>query len=334
MSRHPESAGGRPDAAELKQELLGRLGLRADASEKDVEATHNGLVEFLELAPHEVRTWAADRTADVDEAFALLSGPEQDLVPAASVAVMAQDSLDGTPPTLSPSPAISSGFNTSAAPPAAPAKTWATTALASAKPQKKKLLGAGVAVLVVAVVVGVFFMGKSSDVPGITGTPTAASTTAPSNGPTAVPVDPAKVTALMTKIAANPKDRASLQALGDIYFAANDYKNAIVWEQKVVAVDPKNQVGLLSLGAAQFNLGNSAEAKKEWLIAAGLYPKVAEVHYDLGFLYMSATPPDTANMNAEWKKVVDIDPNSNLAKTVATHMASATPTASASPSAK
>jgi len=42
-------------------------------------------------------------------------------------------------------------------------------------------------------------------------------------------------------------------------------------------------VALLALGAAQFNLGNSAEAKKQWLLAEGLYPEVAQVHYDLGF---------------------------------------------------
>ena len=85
------------------------------------------------------------------------------------------------------------------------------------------------------------------------------------------------------EISANPKDTASLQSLGDIYFAALEYKNASFWEQKVLGIDSTNQVALLALGAAQFNLGNSAEAKKQWLLAEGLYPEVAEVHYDLGF---------------------------------------------------
>src|SRR5665811_709446 len=138
------------------------------------------------------------------------------------------------------------------------------------------------------------------------------------------------------KITANPKDVASLQGIGDLYFGATDYKNASLWEQKILAVDPKNQVALLALGAAQFNLGDAVEAKKQWLIAAELYPKNAEVHYDLGFLYFSQTPPDKANMTAEWKQVVAIDPNSALAKTVANHLASATsaPTASATPNTK
>jgi tetratricopeptide (TPR) repeat protein len=311
MSRQPVSVDGRPDAAELRNELLGRLGLRANASDAEVETAHNGLVEFLELAPHEVKSWATARTTDVDEAFALLSGPEQDLVLAVPMASMAQDAPVKT-------------TDAAAAPPAAPG---VFAALAANKPQRNKIIGAIGAVLAVAIVFLVFQMGKSSDVPGISGKPTGQETTAAASG--ATPVDQAKLGALMQKITANPKDTASLQSIGDLYFAATDYKNASVFEQKVLAVDPKSQVALLALGAAQFNLGNAVEAKKQWLIAAALYPKNAEVHYDLGFLYFSQTPPDTANMTAEWKKVVAIDPNSQLAKTVATHLKSSTPTPSA-----
>ena len=74
MSGHQVSEGDRADADQFRQELLGHLGLRADADRADVEAAHNVLVEFLELAPHKVNSWAAARTADMDEAFALLSG--------------------------------------------------------------------------------------------------------------------------------------------------------------------------------------------------------------------------------------------------------------------
>jgi tetratricopeptide (TPR) repeat protein len=312
--------GGRADAAEFRQELLGRLGLRADAGDQDVESAHNGLVEFLELAPNEVKSWAAAQTADVDEAFALLSGPEQDLVAPAAVAAMAQVGLDKTPPA--PAPAAPAAPSTPAAP-------SALSSLAANKPLQKKLVWVLAPLLVLGVVLGVYFNGKSADVPGISGKPTGQATAAAT-------VDKAKVAALMTKISANPKDLVSLQALGDLYFGVKDYTTALSWEQKVLAVDPKNQGALLAAGAAQFNLGNTVEAKKQWLVAAGLYPKNAEVHYDLGFLYMSQTPPDSANMQAEWKQVVAIDPNSDLAKTVATHLKSSTanPTASATPSAK
>jgi len=309
MSPQPVSVKGRADAAELRNELLGRLGLRDTASDADVETAHSGLVEFLELAPHEVKTWAAARTTDVDEAFALLTGPEADLVPAVLTTPMA-----AAAPVKTPAPSAY----------AAPA---AVSAVASRKPGRTQLIGAAVLLLIAGVIFAVYYMGKS-DVPGIDGKPTGQETTAPAAGG-ATPVDQAKLGALMQKISANPKDIPSLQSIGDLYFGAKDYKNATLWEQKILAVDPKNQVALLALGAAQFNQGNSVEAKKQWLIAAGLYPKNAEVHYDLGFLYMSQTPPDSVNMKLEWAQVVAIDPNSDLAKTVATHIKAptATPTA-------
>jgi len=303
MSLDAVSAKGPAGSPEHRKELLGRLGVRADASDQDIEAAHNALVEFLELAPPEAKSWAATRTAEVDEAFALLSGPNRaETAPAG--AAMIQDKPDRTLRTSVP-------------------------AAAAVNPRRLQLVWAIVPLLVVAVVVGVYFMGKGSDVPGVTGTPTGTATTAAASGPAVVPVDKAKVAALMTKITANPKDTVSLLAMGDIYFGAADYKNAAAWEQKVVDADPKNEKGLLALGAAQFNLGNTAVAKKHWLVAAKLYPNSAEVHYDLGFLYMSQTPPDTAKMRAEWKKVVDIDPTSDLAKTVATHINAPTATPSA-----
>jgi tetratricopeptide (TPR) repeat protein len=316
MSRHPVSVGDRADAAEFKHELLSRLGLPADASDRDIEAAHNVLAEFLELAPRKVNLWAAAQTADVDEAFALLSGPEQLLISASQRALRVQRRLDETPERHT----------------AAPTSLTAPTAPATRKPRWKQIVWAIAPLLLIAVVLGVYYMGKASEVPGISGTPTGQETTTAAGA--ATPVDQAKLAALMQKISANPKDVASLQAIGNLYFAATDFKNAIVWEQKILGVDPNNQVALLALGAGQFNVGNAVEAKKQWLIASRLYPNVAEVHYDLGFLYFSKTPPDTANMTAEWKKVVAIDPNSALAKTVASHLKTSAPTASATPSAK
>ncbi|MEP7192074.1 MAG: hypothetical protein ABI903_04340 [Actinomycetota bacterium] len=312
MSRHPVSVEDRADTAELKQELLRRFGLPADASDRDIEAAHNVLVEFLELAPHKVNSWAAAQSADMDEAFALLSAPEQLLTSAGQRALRLQPRLDETP----------EGHGT------APVTAVASAATAPRKPRRAQMMWAIAPPLIIAGVFLVFQMGNSSTAPDASGTPTAQQTTAPSGAPSTVPVDKTKVAALRKKIAASPKDTASLLALGDIYFAAADYKNASLWEQKALDVDPKNQVALLSIGAAQFNLGNTVEAKKHWLTAVALDPKSAKGHYDLGFLYLSQTPPDTVNMTAEWNKVVAIDPSSELARSVATHLKSTpTPTA-------
>src|ERR1019366_4163281 len=172
MSGHPVSAGGRTDAADYKLELLGRLGLGTAASEQDVEAAHDGLVEFLELAPHDMKSWAAAQTGNVDEAFARLSGPEQDLVRPTAVAEMAQDALRETRQTPAAAPAKKR-------PPAAPATPTTTSALAARQPRRNQLIGGALAVALVAVVLGVYYAGRGSSVPGISGTPTTSATTAP-----------------------------------------------------------------------------------------------------------------------------------------------------------
>jgi len=340
MSRHPVSVGGRADTAEYRHELLGRLGLRADASDQDVESAHNGLIEFLELAPHEVKSWAETQVADVDEAFALLSGPEKDLVPPTALATRALDGAAEASPAVSTAapggPAVPAQLAAPATPvPPARASSWLPAALAGNKPLRKKIAGAAVAVIVVGIGFAVYF-NNGSDVPGISGTPTGQQTQA-SGGSTAAPLDQAKVAALMKKISANPKDTVSLLALGDAYFASADYKNASLWEQKVLDLDPKNQNALLSLGAAYYNQGDMAKAEKPWLVAAGLYPKLATVHNNLGFLYMSKTPAENAKAIVEFNKVLAIDPKSADAQTVLTHLKSLqnpAPTATAAPSAK
>ena len=311
MSDHSVSVGDRADAAEFKLELLRRLGLPAGASDRDIEAARNVLAEFLELAPHKVRLWTAAQSAEVDEAFALLSDPEQLLISTSQRGSGVQRRLDEAPGR-----------------PATPLAPVAATA-ATRQSRRTHRIWAVAPVLVIAVVFLVFQMGNGSTAPDSSGTPSAQQTSAPSGAPSVVPVDSTKVAALMKKVSANPKDTASILALGDIYFAAADYKNASIWEQKALDVDPKNQAALLAIGAAQFNVGNTAEAKKAWLVAAGLYPKNAEVHYDLGFLYLSQTPPDKANMTAEWNKVIAIDPTSDLAKSVASHLNASTPTPTA-----
>ena len=340
MSRQPVSVGGRQDTAEFKQDLLGRLGLQADASDQEVEAAHNGLVEFLELAPHEVKSWATAQTAEVDEAFALLSGPERDLV---TPAAMAANPPAETPaaPAATPVSAPAVAPATTAPAPTAPATTAPTTRpaprglglLAGNKPLQKKIGMAAAIVLIAAIGFGVYYSGKSS-VSGISGTPTGQQSAA-SGGSTAAPLDTVKVAALMKKVSANPKDAASLLGLGDTYFAASDYKNAALWEQKVLDLEPKNQNALLSLGAAFYNQGDMKSAEKPWLVAARLYPKLATVHNNLGFLYMSQEPPNNAKAIVEFNKVLEIDPKSADAQTVLTHLKSlqgAAPTAT--PSAK
>ena len=167
---------------------------------------------------------------------------------------------------------------------------------------------------IVGVVYGVYQMGQPA-VPGMNGS--AAPETSASAG-----VDPEQVAALMQRISADPSDGASYQELADLYFGANDYANAITFEQKVVELDPTDVTAHIALGAAYFNSGDRAGAEKEWRAALALDAENVEAHYDLGYLYLSAETPDMAKVKAEWEKVIELAPGSDVAENVKTHLAS------------
>ncbi len=137
------------------------------------------------------------------------------------------------------------------------------------------------------------------------------------------PGDQARVARLMKKLDANPKDSASLVALGDIFFKAGDYKNAGSWMEQAVKRQPGSVKARLALGAAKFNLGDVPAARGEWERVVSLDSENVEAYYDLGFLYLSKQPPNMAKAKQMWRKVVELaPPESSVAKTVTTHLKS------------
>lgn len=111
-----------------------------------------------------------------------------------------------------------------------------------------------------------------------------------------------------------------MRDLSNLYMHAADYANAATWQPKVLEVDPKDTDAMLALGASQFNSGDLAGAEKQWRAALAIDPKKAEAHYDLGFLYLSRNPPQMEAAKAEWAKVNELAPGSDLAKTAQAHL--------------
>jgi cytochrome c-type biogenesis protein CcmH/NrfG len=134
------------------------------------------------------------------------------------------------------------------------------------------------------------------------------------------PGDEVRVAQLRKKLETHPRDAATLIQLGNVFFEAGDYGHAGSWMKRAVAVDPGNVSARLALGASEFNLGDAADARRDWLRVIAADPKNVEAYYDLGFLYVSQEPPDMAGARKMWGKVVELAPNSSVAKTVATHL--------------
>ena len=179
-----------------------------------------------------------------------------------------------------------------------------------------------------------------NNLPG--GTPAASQVAQASSGAPAV--DEAKVADLMSAYQADPTDQETLLALADEFYAGGLYDQAATWLDKLLAISPEHIQGLLARGAVYFNLNDIANAEAAWNKVATLEPDNVEVHYDLGFLYLNQAVPDWAGVQAEWTKVIELDPSSSLAQTVRSHLdslaassmlpaASGAPGASAAPSA-
>ena len=283
--REATTTGTTSDPVVTRVGLLARFGLDAAADDSVVETTYDRIGDFLDQAPSEIRGWADRRQQEADRIFSLLTGPESQLVPAARTAA---------PATVAPAPAPTGGST------------------------NKVLLGIIAVLATVGVVFGVYWMGRPT-VPDVTSAASASSAASPSAAPT---LDQAQLTALTAKVAANPKDIASLQKITDLFFAANDWTGAKAAAQKVLDVDPTNEQGLISLGAASYNGGDNASAEKAWKAGIKAHPKNAEMHYDLGFLYMTTGRND--EMKTEWAKVVALDPTSELAKTVQSQVGAVT----------
>lgn len=332
------SAPTRTDAAvgatvdpsnQLERELLARLGLSPDANSLDIQNAHDDLTAFLESAPRDLGHWARRQIDIADEAFALLSDPTTS--PAGGSTRQSRNPGALPPNTLladMDEPAVVSARRTGHLPVADIDRLPVPAPTRRVGPVGRALV-AGLAIVAFATVGYAVYASGAPVVPGVTGTP------APeASGQTQV--DTARVADLMAKIKADPKDVASLQALGDLYFGIADYAAAADWETKVLALDPTNVMAMLGLGAAEFNLGNAVDAEKQWRTVLATDPRNIEAHYDLGFMYFSQDPPDVGQTTVEWNAVIEIAPDSDIAKTVSTHLktletwaASASPAGSA-----
>ena len=110
---------------------------------------------------------------------------------------------------------------------------------------------------------------------------------------------------------------------------ADLYQDAITWLQQILDTDPDNLDALLAIGSAEYQSSQYDAAEKHWRRVTELDSSVAEPWYNLGFLYMAKTPPETGRATECWNKVLEIAPDSDLAAGVRTHLnrISSSPTA-------
>jgi len=309
------------------------LGIGEDAGQDEIEARYQTLSEYLASAsiPASLREWAQKQAKLVDEAYAVLSDPDQRA--AARGARSAPAKPQPAPADIEPAAAAAApggGQRPREAAPEAAGPGPEASLFARLVPslQLRSLAIGGIGGLIVLAVVLI----ARSGLPGGGGDGSGGTPTADASG--FIPLDTARVAELMKAAQADPTNAETLFELGESFFQAGEWQSTIDWFTKLIAVDPTNVHALTDIGTSQYNLGSAEDAKATWLKAIKIAPDDPQIHYNLGFLYLNSEPQDLEAAKTEWGLVLKLAPGSDLAQTVQVHMdglAAATATPGATP---
>lgn len=175
---------------------------------------------------------------------------------------------------------------------------------AAAGPSTQTLLVLGVALLVVVVVV--MLTGGSG-----LGQPAAGGATAT---PAVASLDTARVNTLQAAAQANPKDLASRIELGNLYYDAGRYSDAIVWYTQALLLDPSNTNVGTDLATSYYYSGDATRAIAEGNKVLAIDPNKVQTRLNMGIWLISLNPPNTAEALKHWQIVVNLYPGTDVAK--------------------
>lgn len=182
----------------------------------------------------------------------------------------------------------------------------------NALPQRALFFGAGLAF---GVFVG-WLLAQSSEVPAIPAraarapTPAPPPASAPPPAPEAPrPVDEARLEELLAAVEGDPEDPAARAAVGDLYFASREYRDAAYWYRQARNLDPADLDIRASLGFALLARGEVAGAIAEYEAVLAEDPGHPDSLLALGRLRLYVEQ-DIAGGIALWERYLETAPDS------------------------
>jgi Tfp pilus assembly protein PilF len=137
----------------------------------------------------------------------------------------------------------------------------------------------------------------------------AASGQTAAQGTQAVPLDPDRVRALEAVAEQNPKDAQPRVQLGNMFFDAEQYPQAISWYEQAMAIDSKDANISTDLGVAYYYTNQPDKAITQFNHSLSLDPRHTKTLLNMGIV-RAFGKQDLAGASEAWQKVVAIAPNS------------------------
>jgi tetratricopeptide (TPR) repeat protein len=123
------------------------------------------------------------------------------------------------------------------------------------------------------------------------------------------PLDEARVQSLMTVIKNDPQNAGAAVQLGNAYFDAERYPDAIKWYQESLRIDPSNPDASTDLGVSLYYTGQTDRALQQFEQSLKLNPKHTKTLLNQGIV-LAFGKQDLAGAQAAWKQVVELAPGS------------------------
>jgi cytochrome c-type biogenesis protein CcmH/NrfG len=131
----------------------------------------------------------------------------------------------------------------------------------------------------------------------------------PPASPQPVPVDPERVKALESVAAQNVKDAQPRVQLGNIYFDAEDFPQAIRWYEQAIKLDPKDANLSTDLGVAYYYTNQPDRALTQFDHSLTVDPRHIKTLLNVGIV-RAFGKQDLPGAARAWQQVVDLSPNS------------------------
>jgi len=122
-------------------------------------------------------------------------------------------------------------------------------------------------------------------------------------------LDEGRVQALTTIVKSDPKNLNAVVQLGNTYFDAERWDDAILWYKRALEIDPRNADASTDLGVSLYYSNKSDEALKQFEHSLSISPKHTKTLLNKGIV-LAFGKQDLRGAAAEWEKVVALAPDS------------------------
>ena len=127
------------------------------------------------------------------------------------------------------------------------------------------------------------------------------------------PLDESRASALKTTAQQNPSDAATRVELGNMYFDAGRFPEAVEWYQQALKINPKDVNASTDLGISYYYMNEPDKALAQFDRSLAVDPKHAKTLLNIGIV-RAFGKQDLKGAAEVWQKILDVAPSSEEAR--------------------